>query len=141
MINNDSIEADDFLGTGWAFPVEFTKGIDQVEMVSDEIDIEQSLVILLSTQVGERVTQLDYGTIITDYTFEKLDVQAATLLEDDVKTAITYYEPRVTVSEITSEVDINSGKIEMDIQFTVNQTNTRHNIVFPFYFNEGTNIL
>jgi len=141
MINNDSIDADDFLGTGWAFPVEFTKGIDQVEMVSDEIDIEQSLVILLSTQVGERVTQLDYGTIITDYTFEKLDVQAATLLEDDVKTAITYYEPRVTVSEITSEVDINSGKIEMDIQFTVNQTNTRHNIVFPFYFNEGTNIL
>ncbi len=50
-----------FLGTGWSFPPAFTKGGAEVEMVSGAEDIHQSLQILLSTRLGERVMQDEFG--------------------------------------------------------------------------------
>ena len=46
-----------FLGTGWSFPPEFNNMTGTVEMVSNVDDINQSLQILLSTTLGERVMQ------------------------------------------------------------------------------------
>ena len=53
MTNEDS-----FLGTGWSFPPAFDRESGSVEMVQEEEDIRQSLEILLSTSIGERVMQL-----------------------------------------------------------------------------------
>ena len=58
-----------FLGRGWAFPPTFEKVTSpgdgttdgRVAMVSQEEDINQSLHILLSTSLGERVLQPEYG--------------------------------------------------------------------------------
>jgi uncharacterized Zn-binding protein involved in type VI secretion len=61
-----------FLGTGWSFPPTFDRDSGQVEMVSDLADIEQSLDILLSTSLGERVMVPDYGCNLDDYMFESL---------------------------------------------------------------------
>ena len=44
-----------FLGTGWAFPPSFNQSTGEVELISDEADIQQSLEIILSTQPGERL--------------------------------------------------------------------------------------
>jgi uncharacterized protein len=55
-----------FLGRGWAFPVSFTTGENGVQMVEYELDIKQSLEILLSTTKGERVMQLEYGAELKD---------------------------------------------------------------------------
>ena len=38
-----------FLGTGWSFPPTFNKNLGVVKMVSDEIDIKESLQIYLNT--------------------------------------------------------------------------------------------
>jgi phage baseplate assembly protein W len=46
-----------FLGTGWSFPPQFDLRHRGAVTVSEEEDIEQSLVILLSTHPGERVMQ------------------------------------------------------------------------------------
>ncbi len=62
-----------FLGTGWAFPPAFDNESASVEMVSNYEDIKQSLDILLSTSLGERVMQPDYGCNLTDYIFESLN--------------------------------------------------------------------
>ena len=55
-----------FLGTGWKFPPEFNNQTGTVEMVSDYTDIKESLDILLSTSLGERVMQPDYGCNLND---------------------------------------------------------------------------
>ena len=47
-----------FLGKGWAFPPVFHTGVSPTAMVSDEEDIRQSLHIILSTRLGERVIAL-----------------------------------------------------------------------------------
>jgi len=50
-----------FLGTGWSFPPEFDPVSGSVVLVSNEKDIGESLDILLSTSLGERVMQPRYG--------------------------------------------------------------------------------
>ena len=58
-----------FLGTGWAFPPTFDPVSGTVELVSGEKDINESLNILLSTSIGERVMQPKYGCNMQDYLF------------------------------------------------------------------------
>ena len=68
------MEKINFLGTGWSFPPSFNNEIASIELVSDEEDINQSLNILLSTSLGERVMQPRYGCNLEDYLFEPLSI-------------------------------------------------------------------
>ena len=46
-----------FLGRGWSFPPSFDHTTGQIRLVEGIEDINQSLEILLSTSLGERVMQ------------------------------------------------------------------------------------
>ena len=50
-----------FFGKGWAFPLVFQNQGRSVQMAEAEEDIRQSLNILLSTQLGERVMHPGFG--------------------------------------------------------------------------------
>jgi uncharacterized protein len=70
------------LGTGWAFPPEFDRNAGAVQMVSGEEDINQSLNILLSTSLGERVMQARYGCNLHDFVFEPLNSSVIGYIRD-----------------------------------------------------------
>src|SRR5882724_4219467 len=89
-----------FLGTGWAFPPEFDKESRTVKMVRDEEDIKQSLHILLSTSLGERVMQPLYGCNLREYQFEAINNTFLGFLTDLVKSALLFFEPRIDVEKI-----------------------------------------
>ncbi len=129
-----------FIGTGWGFPPTFTKTDQKVEMASGRLDIEQSLEILLSTRVGERIMQAKYGCNLDRLIFEPLDSTLITYVKDLIETAILYFEPRILVNEISIEPIVNEGKLEINIEYTIAVTNTRYNYVFPFYKTEGTTV-
>src|SRR5438874_12361189 len=94
-----------FLGTGWKFPPEFNSETGTVEMVSDYTDIKESLDILLSTSLGERVMQPDYGCNLNDYMFEALSSTLIGTIKQKVTNAILYYEPRI----IAENVDVTAA--------------------------------
>jgi len=127
-----------FGGTGWSFPPHFSKPDKGVKMISDEEDIRNSLEVLLLTRVGERIMQPGYGCNLDVALFEPIDLTMQTYLRDLVSTAIYLYEPRVKPEEITLTAVPEEGKIEIEISYIVRGTNTRHNLVFPFYTGEGT---
>ncbi|CAM1358321.1 MULTISPECIES: GPW/gp25 family protein [Tenacibaculum] len=130
-----------FLGTGWGFPPEFSKGRNEVIMTSNEEDIQKSLQILLTTQLGERVMLPEYGCNLEELLFEKLNRTLITYVTDLIRTAILYHEPRIDVLKIDiSETDTLEGKLIISIDYIVRATNSRTNYVFPFYKEEGTNI-
>lgn len=129
------------LGKGWSFPPTFDRHNKKVEMVSNEDDIYQSLQILLSTGLGERVMQPDYGSELSQLLFEPIDVTFETYIKDRIKDAILYHEPRITTNLIEIERNEMEGLINISIDFTIRTTNSRSNIVFPFYLNEATNII
>lgn len=134
--------ADSFLGTGWSFPPAFNKDTRETEMLSDVEDIESSLHILLTTRIGERVMQPAYGCNLDDLVFESLTSTFKSFIKDLIKTAILYYEPRIKLNSIELDDSQNlQGMILIVIDYTVRTTNTKYNYVFPYYKNEGSNII
>ncbi|NQY06822.1 MAG: GPW/gp25 family protein [Flavobacteriaceae bacterium] len=130
-----------FLGTGWSFPPEFSSSLKETKMLSDEVDIQSSLHILLTTRLGERVMVPEYGCNLDELIFENLDRTLITYIIDLIKTAILYHEPRIDVIKIDiSETDPLEGKLVIAIDYRVRATNSRNNFVFPFYKEEGTDI-
>ncbi len=130
-----------FLGVGWSFPPEFNKEAAAVKMISDEEDIKSSLEILLSTRLGERIMVPQYGCNLDELLFENLNRTLVTYVIELIKTAILYHEPRIDVDRIDiSESDVLQGELFIKVEYTVRATNSRNNVVFPFYLEEGTDI-
>ena len=127
-----------FLGTGWSFPPSFNRNSGRVNMVSDEQDIEQSLKILFSTRRGERLFQPTYGLDMHDLVFEPMSTTARAFLTEQVKLALLIHEPRINVLSLQIESpDPNDGALRLSIDYEIRATNSRFNLVFPFYLNEG----
>lgn len=130
-----------FLGRGWSFPPSFNKSTADIEMVSKEEDIRQSLHIFFNTRFGERIMRSDYGCVVHDYMFEKSDLDVLEGLAFELKKSIRKYEPRIIVHDVkTSKSDAINGLIHLEVIYEIHSTNVRDNIVFPFYMNEGTEI-
>jgi uncharacterized protein len=130
-----------FLGTGWSFPPTFIREAGSVELVSDEEDIRQSLNILLSTTLGERVMQPRYGCDLTNYVFETMNSSVIGYLKDRVKNAILYFEPRIVAEKIevtaAESFDLIEGKFTISIDYSIPGTNSRFNYVYDYYKNEA----
>jgi hypothetical protein len=123
-----------FLGTGWSFPPEFSRATGSVSLVSDREDIEQSLQILLATRPGERIMQPDYGCNLDKLMFEPLDTTLITYVEDLVKKAILYHEPRINPESVKVAEDTDQpGLLNVKVEYTIRTTNSRYNFVYPFY--------
>ena len=129
---------DAFLGRGWCFPP--VLGKHGIQMSAYEEDIAESLQLLLSTSPGERVNRYDYGCPLHQYVFEPLTERLTLRMRNDIVRAITLFEPRVKLEDVSFEEQLNDDAVLIHITYTVIRTNNRNNIVYPFYFNEGTNI-
>jgi uncharacterized protein len=130
-----------FLGRGWGFPPEFRRLTKEVNMLEDEADIKSSLEILLSTRLGERVMVPKYGCNLDELLFKPLTLTLKTYVIDLIKTAILYHEPRIEINKInidsTSELE---GVLLINLDYTVRATNSRKNMVYPFYKQEGNEL-
>ena len=128
-----------FLGRGWAFPVTFEHQGIALRMAEGEEDIRQSLHILLSTALGERVLRPTFGWKRDALLFEPLSTSFAAYLTHEIKTGVLFFEPRIELNELTIDTVVTEGLIEIRLDYTVRTTNTRTNLVYPFYLNEATN--
>ncbi|MGS2764498.1 GPW/gp25 family protein [Sinomicrobium sp. M5D2P9] len=130
---------DSFLGTGWSFPPQFNKAGKSVTMTSNEEDIRKSLEILLSTKLGERIMQPKYGCNLEDLLFNPLNRTLKTYVTELINNAILYYEPRIDVEKTDiTQGDDQKGELLILLDYKVRATNSRKNLVFPFYKGEGT---
>ncbi len=127
------------LGTGWGFPPTFSNGGASVGMVSGEEDIHQSLQILLTTRLGERVMNEDYGCDLREMQFEEIDSRLIGNIQRLVRDAILYHEPRLFVTSLSVDEDADQpGLLFISIEYVVRATNSRFNMVYPYYLNEAT---
>ena len=129
-----------FLGIGWGFPPAFDNQGRSLKMAASEEDIRQSLNILLSTEIGERVMRPNFGWRRDALVFEPLSTSFAASLQREIETAILYFEPRIDLNKVSFEtLNTTEGLIEIRLDFTVRATNSRNNLVFPFYLDEANN--
>lgn len=131
-----------FLGTGWSFPPEFTRNGRDVVMTSDEEDIRSSLEILFGTVRGERFMVPRYGLDPHELLFEPAGTTMKEFLKDRIATAILIHEPRIRILDLEVDTpDPNAGVLRISLDYEVRATNSRFNLVYPFYRHDSSEML
>jgi phage baseplate assembly protein W len=129
-----------FLGRGWGFPVSFGNQGRSVVLAEAEEDIRQSLDILLSTSLGERVLNPTFGWKRDALMFEPLSTSFAAYLAREIENAILFFEPRIEINVVNFDnATEQEGLVLIRLDYTVRATNTRTNLVYPFYLTQATN--
>lgn len=126
----------DFLGKGWNFPVAGRAG--RILMADSEDSISQAIWIILATAPGERMMRPDFGCGIHDLVFEVNDITTRTRVAQEVRHALTLWEPRIDLLDVTVETKGRGELLLINIQYRVRSTNNLFNMVFPFYLEQSS---
>nr|WP_042185028.1 GPW/gp25 family protein [Kibdelosporangium sp. MJ126-NF4]CEL16463.1 FIG01132073: hypothetical protein [Kibdelosporangium sp. MJ126-NF4]CTQ90415.1 FIG01132073: hypothetical protein [Kibdelosporangium sp. MJ126-NF4] len=123
----------DFLGTGWRFPI-LPDEAGRLGYAVGEQSIEHCLRALLLTGTGDRVMRPDFGTRAQESVFAPGSVQNLRDLENSIAEAVRTYEPRVELDEVRAEADpTDETRITVTVVYRIRRSNTKANLVFPFY--------
>ena len=128
----------EFMGRGWAFPFRIEPDTGRIAMVVDEDDVKQSIRIILGTSKGERQMRPDFGCGIHDLVYGPIDMATVAQIRRDVADALRLYEARIVVTSVeVPTANAMNGRLDVEIEYRIRQTNQPGNLVFPFYFKEG----
>jgi len=122
----------EFLGHGWSFPIAADGG--RIVEIGQDDKIRQAIEIILRTAPGERVARPDFGCGIHDLVFESLSSDMLGRVISTVSEALAAWEPRIDVLEVNAQPDAEQpNRLLIEIDYRVRSTNSRLNLVFPFY--------
>ena len=126
-----------FLGVGWAFPLAFD-GAGSPGVAAYEEDVRQAIRIILGTNPGERLMRSSFGAGLDDFLFAPITAGTRERLRTRVRDALIDWEPRIDVLEVTVVVaGPVRNRLDITIRYRVRATNTLHNLVYPFYLDQG----
>lgn len=126
-----------FLGRGWAFPPRLD-GTGDIALIEAEEDIRQAIRIILETTPGERPMRPDFGVGLRKMVFAPLSRGTLSVVQFRVEQALIKWEPRIDVQMVKVSVDLaEPGRLLIEINYRVRETNTFFNFVYPFYLTEG----
>lgn len=127
-----------FLGKGWQFPIEADPHAKKIKTVAYEDDIKEAIYIILMTRKGERVMRPDFGCAVFDHQFDVISYTVLKQMEQKVKNALVFWEPRIKDIEVVAEIsDLEPQRVNINIEYVVRRTNSPYNLVYPFYTYEG----
>lgn len=123
----------DIIGRGWAFP----PGIDAqggLALTSDYSELEQAIIIILTTSPGQRVMRPSFGCRLHELIFAPNNSQTAAQARRFVEQALARWEPRIRVVEIETGPDPdNANRLMIHIEYEVKVTHDIRSLVYPFY--------
>ncbi|MFE1028393.1 GPW/gp25 family protein [Streptomyces sp. NPDC058818] len=124
--------AEQFVGSGWSFPLRIgpTGGI---ALVSGEREIEEAMQLVLATAPGERPMRPEFGCAIHDLVFAPVNEQTAGRIQHEVYTSLDRWEPRVEVHEVEVTAGDDQSVLYIDVRYSIRGTNNPRSLVFPFY--------
>lgn len=125
--------ANDFLGAGWAFPVQVDKR-GRIALSRREADVEEAMLMILLTPKGQRVMRPEFGCDIHDLLFAPNDATTAGLAIYYVEEALAMWEPRIRLIDVTADADPDHAeRLLITIEYEIKSTYDRRALVFPFY--------
>lgn len=127
----------DFLGKGWKFPIR-VNGRGGLSYSSGAQSIAEAIWVILSTPPNTRMMQPEFGCGIHDYVFAPNNPNTIATVTQEVHGALLRWEPRIDVLDVrvvSHPETPNTLLIYVDYRIRAN--NAFHNVVYPFYINEG----
>ncbi len=122
------------LGTGWAFPL----GINVqggIRLSSEEQDIQEAILIILRTEMGERVYRPDFGCRLSELLFAPLNTNTLFLIRLYIQEALETWEPRIDLEQINLDPDPVLGRVMITLEYRIKDTYDSRSLVYPFYLN------
>lgn len=127
----------DYLGTGWAFPLQPTPN-GKIALARYEQRIEEAIYLILSTAPGERVMRPAFGCGIHDLVFAPNDTGTRSAVVQRVRQALVAHEPRVDVLEVAATSSPEAPTLLLiRVNYRIRANNALGNLVYPFYITEG----
>lgn len=85
--------------------------------------------------------QPSFGCGLRAKVFDTINESTITEIKDIIERAILFFEPRITLEDIdVATEDALEGRLNIQLNYRVRKTNTRSNIVYPFYHLEGSQV-
>ncbi len=122
----------EYLGQGLAFPLRVS--VQGHLQISSKIkSIEESIQIILQTQLGERVYRPDFGCRLGELVFAPMNTQTLLLARLYVQEALEKWEPRIVVDAVRAEPDPVHAILEIIVEYHPTDSHESRSLVFPFY--------
>jgi phage baseplate assembly protein W len=127
----------DIIGQGFKFPIRVNaKG--GLNWSSGNDRILQSIWIILSTCLGERVMRPTFGAGAADFVFQSNSPSQRAALANACRNALAKWEPRISVDSVTvTDSPDQDSLVLATINYRVRSTNELFNMVYPLYLTEG----
>ncbi len=130
----------DFLGQGLKHPFEFMRrtGAPGVSVATstEHAHINESIIQILGTRIGERFIRPDFGSRLHELVFEQNDDLLRALVRHYVRDAIGRWEKRVQVTGVSFDekpASVDRHILSVRIEYRVIQSQVEGNLVYPFH--------
>ena len=118
--------------TSWDFPPTFKKPGVPPDVKEGESSIDQSVYVVLNTQISERLLDPSFGSHLSDYLFERLDDMILNDIREDIARAIENHEPRVILEDIQFDTgDIYQHQLNIEISYQVENNPELRTMTYP----------
>lgn len=128
----NNLESYKYVGSGLAYPLQIAVQ-GGVRLSSKEENIEESIAIILRTNLGERVNRPNFGSRLSELVFEPVNGETLLLTRLYVEESVKMWEPRINVKEVRAEPDLNRSAIKIEIIYQIKNTSDLRSMVYPFY--------
>ena len=125
-----------YLGTGWASPLRVNLQ-GSIQLSSAERNIEESIWLILRTNLGERVYRPNFGSRLSELVFAPMNTQTLLLIRLFVREALELWEPRITLDEVRTDPDPVRGRVDIIIDYHPKDGHDTRSLVYPFYLVPG----
>ena len=128
----------DIIGRGWKFPIKVNAkgGLDWSEGADR---IRDSIWIIVSTSLGERVMRPEFGAGLKDDVFESNSDVVRTEIASAIRKALVTWEPRIELIAVSVNPSPDQdSQVLISLDYQIRDTNELYNMVYPFYLQEGS---
>lgn len=85
-----------------------------------ELNVRECICTILRTRPGERVERATWGCALDRYLFEPNTVATLRLITEDVQQALTRYEPRIRLDDVTATVNAEDVRaVDVTVSYTL----------------------
>lgn len=89
---------------------------------SDVDAVRQSIRNLLMTRKGERPFHPEIGSKMLDFLFDQQDPQVKSLIDLEIRTTVSNFEPRANITNVNVNVDGVTNEITVEVEFVLVNT-------------------
>ena len=125
--------AKEIIGRGWTFPPRIDPQ-GRIALTHERNELEQSILIILSTSPGQRVMRPTFGCRLHELVFAPNNSHTAAQARRYVEEALGMWEPRINVVKIDVYPDSQAhNRLLINIEYQVKANHDRRSLVHPFY--------